>query len=1209
MNCPACDQSNREDARFCLNCGTLLSSACPGCGRESAGSAGFCDNCGQDLRAGRADPRDYTPAHLAKRILEDRAKLQGERRTVTVLYADAVGSTAMAEHLDPEQSFRIMQGAVACMADAVHQCEGIITQFRGDGIMALFGAPIAHENAAHRAVAAGLAMQRRITGYAEAVEREHGAVLRFRVGLNTGLVVVGAISDNLSMDYTAMGDTVNLAARMEQVAQPGTVYLSENTYRAVRDYVECESMGPVEVKGKSEPVRCYRAVREMATRSRLEVAASRGLTPFVGRNGELTQLRRSIEQVKQGAGQVVFLCGEAGIGKSRLLLEFRGSLGDDVAWLEGRCLPNGAGSSHPIVDVVKGALGIGEGDDEASIVARLDAVTAGWSEESRATVPYLKYLLGVPPGDPRVGAVMPPERRNRISEAVSALLVEESARRPLVVVIEDLHWVDEGTNYTLFGLLSAVAAIPVLMVLSHRPGAPLAAGDRISVLDAESVLPGGDLGNPSFYQRLTLDQLSSAESASLAAGALGATLPQDLRQLIIGKAEGNPFFVEEVSRSLLESGVLQRTNGSYALREGIEVRIPDTIQEVLLARIDRLQKQPRETVQLASVIGREFSRPLLERISDPQTRLDAALSDLREMEFIYEAAYVPEFSYAFKHALSGEVAYSTLLRERRRTLHRAVATSMEELYAGRLPEHYAMLAHHYLEGESWEKALDYLEKAGDRAFAVFDMEPAIDFYTKALAVCERFGEAELRRLALLLQKRGTAHFNLRHYVEVLSDNARMLAATVELGDVMLEGQTLVNRGIIELWHETYERGLTVLEKALAFASEKDLDPVRLQALIYLTVAYYDCYRMEDARRALDSAIELAERIQPAGPGGASQWTVGIKLNPDQKTTILPLGNVLVMRNMLAVYGGAFLVLSGRFDDALALLDRYGEANAALPNIFAQLHFRFEKALALGGKGEYERALALLHEVVAACERLGEHFFQDRMLNTLGWIHGELQDFDRAIEWNERSLQASRGWSPRQPDVEANALANLADDFIALGRLDEAEERLGEIAKMVEEKVPKDCEISWRHTLRDYATFADLWFARGDWERALSSADGCLALAEKTESAKYIVRARRARGLALLALGRIAEGEEEICAAVPLAVEVGNPPQLWRTHAALGELRQAQGRPDDARHAYEDALAVIESVAGGLTDAQLRDTFLGSDHVQGIRAAAGARAHA
>jgi class 3 adenylate cyclase/tetratricopeptide (TPR) repeat protein len=1175
MECPACEQPNREDARFC-------------------------DSCGHDLRAARADPREYTPAHLARKILQDRARLQGERRTVTVLYADAVGSTAMEERLDPEQTFRIMQGAVACMADAVHHCEGMITQFRGDGIMALFGAPIAHENAAHRAVAAALAMQRRLVEYAEGVEQEHHAVLRFRVGLNTGLVVVGAISDNLSMDYTAMGDTVNLAARMEQVAQPGAVYLSENTYRAVRDYVDCEPMGPVEVKGKSQPVPAYRAVREMATRSRLEVAAARGLTPFVGRDEELTLLRGSLERMKRGKGEVVFLRGEAGIGKSRLLLEFRRSLGDDVVWLEGRCLPYGAGASQPIVEIVKAAFGIGDCDDESSILRRLDHATAGWSDESRATVPYLKYLLGVPPGDARVGAVVPPERRIRIREAVRALLVEESARRPLVVVIEDLQWVDEGTNVTLLGLLSAVASTPVLMVLTHRPGTPRGIGVRVSVLEAESALPAHVLGSTSFYQRLTLDQLSTGDAASLAAQVLGAPLPPSLQRLILDKAEGNPFFVEEVARSLLESGVLPRTNGSYALREGRELRIPDTVEEVLLARIDRLRPEPRETVQLASVIGREFPLHLLKRIADPEARLEAALAELKELEFIYETAYMPEFSYAFKHALSGEVAYGTLLRERRRTLHRTVATSMEEIYADRLPGLYETLSHHFSEGEVWEKALEYLEKAGDKSFAVYSMLPAVDFYTKSIAVSERLGDPDLRRVAALLQKRCSAHFNLRHYVDALEDNERWREVAIKLSDVAMEGQVLVNSGVCEQWHETFDGAVQTLEAALAFANENDLDAVRLQAYLYLILAYYDCHRMDDARWALDSAIELAEHSQAAS---GAQVSLTMDLTA-KKVSAVPPGTVAVMLSTLGMNGGSLLTWTGRFDEAIVLLDRHSEAISAIPNIFVRLNFQFTRALALGGKGEYDHALSLLHGAIATCDRFGEHFFYARILNTLGWIYGDLQDFERATYWNQRSLTAARGWNPPAPDVKGNALVNLADNFIALGRLDEAEDRLREVARMVEDKVPKDCMQQWRYTLHHYASYAELWLARGDGDQALAAADQCLALADKTESRKYIVRARRARGLAFLAQDNLADAEAEMSAALSLALEVGNPPQLWRTHAALAELRRAQNRPEDARHACEDALAVIDGVAAGLTDAELRDTFLHSEYVQGIRAAAG-----
>jgi tetratricopeptide (TPR) repeat protein len=679
---------------------------------------------------------------------------------------------------------------------------------------------------------------------------------------------------------------------------------------------------------------------------------------------------------------------------------------------------------------------------------------------------------------------------------------------------------------------------------------------------------------------------------------MGPALPDDLQKLITSKAEGNPFFVEEVARSLLESGMLESAAGAYVIHGSLEqLRIPDSVEEVILARIDSLKREPRETVQLASVIGREFARALLERIADPQARLDAALSELEALEFIYQTAYVPEVGYAFKHAITGEVAYSTLLHERRKALHGIVAASMEELYADRLPEHYGMLAHHYLEGEGWEKALQYLAMAGDQSFAVFANQPAAEFYSKALAVCERLGDSELRRSASLLQKRTDAHFNLRHYQETLDDLARWRDVAVKLHDVAMEGHILVNRGSCEGWHQTHDSAVTTLERALAFAEEHDLAPVRLRALSILILAYYDCQRMDEVRRALGSAIELAETVHPIGASAITQTARGV--------TMVPPTALAAMQFTLGLNAGSVLGWIAQFDGALALLDRYGEASASLPNIFARLNFSFVKALALGGKGDYDGALALLRNAVATCDRVGEHFFYARMLNTVGWIHGELQDFDGAIYWNQRSLLAARGWNPPAPDVEGNALANLADDFIALGRLEEAEECLRQIATMVEKRVPKDCMQLWRYTLHHYATYADLWLARGDWARALAAADECLALAEKTESRKYIVRARRARGLALLAEGKLSQAEDEMAAALPLAVEIGNPPQLWRTHAALGELRKAQHRPDDARYAYEDALRVIESVAAGLTDAQLRDTFLRSKHVQDIKVRADA----
>ncbi|MCH7578565.1 MAG: AAA family ATPase, partial [Chloroflexi bacterium] len=453
MRCPSCRHENVDDAQFCTQCGEALEIACPKCGRKSPPASVFCAGCGHRLAepakpAAAPDPRAYTPPHLAEKILRDRATLEGERRTVTALFADAIGFTPISERLDEEEVYDLMQGCLSRMMDAVHRYEGTVTQFRGDGVMALFGAPIAHEDAARRAVAAALEMQKSLDEYATEIKQRHPIGCRFRVGLNTGPVVVGKISDTLDMDYTALGDTVNLAARMEALAEPGTVYLSEDTYRAVQDYFECEPLGALTVKGKAGPVMAYRALRETAVRTRFEAAAERGLTPFVGRDQEQTVLRGYLEQAKRGQGQVVSVSGEAGIGKSRLLLEFRRStLDEGVTWLEGHCSAIGKSVPYlPVIDILKRDFDVEEGDNDAAIIGKVDEGTDGWDKAARATIPYLKYLLNVDPGDAAVTAMDPMERRAGIFDGLRALLVQESRRRPLVMIVEDLHWIDEKSE-------------------------------------------------------------------------------------------------------------------------------------------------------------------------------------------------------------------------------------------------------------------------------------------------------------------------------------------------------------------------------------------------------------------------------------------------------------------------------------------------------------------------------------------------------------------------------------------------------------------------------------------------------------------------------------------------------------------------------------------------------------------------------------------
>jgi class 3 adenylate cyclase/tetratricopeptide (TPR) repeat protein len=1168
MNCPACGHLNRADAKFCLTCGAAFARSCPACGKQLPAEARFCDECGRSLAApappapspapADADPRAYTPPHLAEKILQDRAKLAGERRTVTVLFADAVGSTALGERLDEEAVYDIMRRAVALMLEAVHRYEGTVTQFRGDGVMALFGAPIAHEDAARRAVAAALAMQRALTEYAGAVEERHGLRLQFRVGLNTGPVVVGTISDTLAMDYTAIGDTVNLAARMEQLAEPGAVYLSAHTESAVRDYVECEPLGALAIRGKAEPVTAFKALREKGIRTRLEAAAGRGLTPYIGREQELAVLRDYLARAKRGTGRVVFVSGEAGIGKSRLLLEFHRSLPpDEVAWLEGHCISFGSAIAYlPVIDIVKAAFGVAEADTDARIIARVDDGTAGWDAGARATVPYLKYLLTVDPGDAAVTTMDPLERRAGIFDALRALLQQASRRRPLVVVVEDLHWVDEKSEEALAALVDVIAAAPVLLVLTARPGYAHRLGER------------------SYFNRLALDHLPPDDSAALAEAVLRATaLPEPLRRLITGKAEGNPFYIEEVTKSLVESGVLRRQNGSYALaRPADEVRVPDTIQEVILARIDRLADEAKRAMQLASVIGREFTVRLLQRISEVQAQLDDALGELKALELIYEKGYLPELAYMFKHALTHDVAYSTLLLERRKALHRLVAGAIEELYADRLAEQYETLAYHYSEGEDWPKALVYLEKAGDKAAAVYANADALDFYARALQVCERLGDSTLVTMVSLAQRRGFVGLTIGDLPSVIADFDGMLNAARRLDDQHLQGMALAHRGMAEYLAHDFERAEESLNLALALAGEQH-DDVRLLASTWLaSLAVIVFARHTESKTLLLTAEDLASKV-------------------DDPFSRAMAGSV---RQMLDNW-------AGRFSEAQKGLDLWASAAEGL-HTSRSLH-RWAKGLVLGGAGEYEQAIAVIREMIADCERVGEVVFRARAVNTLGWLYGEIGNVEEALTWNSRGIEAARLVNAPDPEIENNARLNLGDNLMTLGRLSEAEEQFLIVERVVRNPRPPDRWALWRYAQHMLHSYGELWLARGDAETARRYADECLALAGQTESRKNIVKARRLRGQVFLARGDLDAAEHELLTALDLAHEVANPPQLWKTYAALGELRAAQGRGDDARDAYAEALAVIDGVAAGLSDAELRTTFLESALVQGIRQAA------
>jgi class 3 adenylate cyclase/tetratricopeptide (TPR) repeat protein len=1161
LNCPSCGHENAADAAFCNKCGARLEIVCANCQRSNRGDSAFCAGCGQKLVAvapGAVSqaPISYTPKHLAEKILRDRASLEGERRTVTVLFSDAMGFTPLSERIDAEEVYSLMQGCLGRMMDAVHKYEGTITNFTGDGVMALFGAPIAHEDAARRAISAALDMQRSLADYSDEVKRKHPIDCRFRVGLNSGPVVVGKISDNLDMDYTALGDTVNLASRMEEAAEPGTVYLTEDTHRQAGDYFECEPLGAMMVKGKSAPVVAYRAVRQKtAVRTRLQAQAERGLTPFVGRSQELSVLKGYFEQAKRGRGQVVFITGEAGLGKSRLLHEFRRSVLDEpLVWLEGHCISFGKRIPYlAIADIIKRNFGIEETDHDDHIVAKVNAGTKEWDEPTRKTVPYLKYLLNVDPGDEAVATMDPMERRAGVLDALRALLIQESRGRPLVVLIEDLHWADEMSEEAIATMVDAIQSLSVLMFLTYRPGHPHSLGDR------------------TYYSRLALSHLPAEESAAIAERVLNvATLPEQVRSLITSKGEGNPFYVEEVTKTLVESGVLRPSNGSYALeRPAEQVVVPDTIQEVILSRIDRLEQEAREAIQLASVIGREFTVRLLNRISDVETKLDDHLGELKTLELIYEKAYFPELSYMFKHALTHDVAYSTLLMERRKGLHRMVGAAIEELYGDRLPEQFEALAHHYYEAQEWDKALEYLEKAGDKAVAAFANQDALEYYARALAVSEKLGIDGLKPAIAVAQKRGLVNFGIGAADEAANDFECMLKAARDDGNRHQEGMALCWVGISQSWGSDPETGEQRMSEALAIANEGYGD-VKAAAAFWLGEMMQIYGKIEESRPYSKEADETVPELADALTVGFWCWMGGMGHNWE-----------------------------AHFD---ASLDHLGRWRAAMDEfVLTHVGRLWNESLALSGKGEYQAALSRLNEALATCKRTGEMLVRARSQNTVGWILGELQDHEAAIEWDKRSEETALEINAPDPEIESNARLNMGDSLAALGRFEEAEGSYNMVESVVRDPGSyRETFAMWSYSQHFFHSYGELWLARGEYERALSLADECIQLAESTNRPKNVVKGRRLRGQVLTAQGKFDEAEPEIEMALAIAKEIGNPPQLWKTYVALGDLRNAQGQEEDAREAFGEALAAIERVAGDLGDDKLRETFLSSPHVLGIR---------
>ena len=1104
MRCPACGFENASGIKFCGECGASLKVKCSSCGFENAPTIKFCGECGQNLadtpsRVSSPKPRSYAPKHAADRILSEQASteslgaLDGERKTITALFADIKGSMELIEDLDPEAAQAIVDPALKIMMDAVHRYDGYVAQSTGDGIFALFGAPVAHEDHPQRALYAALRMQDEIRRYSDHLRADGHQPIQARVGANTGEVVMRSVSTGEHAEYLPVGHSTSLAARMQTLAPIGSIAITSATQKLVEGYFQLKALGPARVKGVSEPVEVYEVTGLGPLRTRLQRSASRGYTKFVGRIREMDAMKAAAEQAKSGHGQIVAAMAEAGVGKSRLFFEFKASSQSGWLLLETFSVSHGKASAYlPVIDLLHSYFKIAGEDDARARREKVNGKVLTLDRSLEDAIPHLFALLGIAEAIDPLAQMDPQIRKRRTLDTIKRLLLRESLNQPLMLIFEDLHWIDEATQELLNLLADSIGTAKILLLVNYRPEY------------------SHSWGSKTYYTQLRLDPLGKESAGEMLSALLGVGAElSPLKRVIIERTEGNPFFMEETVQVLLDEGALVRDGNAVRLTRPLsELKIPPTVQGIIASRIDRLPPAEKELLQTLAVAGMDFPASVIRQVvTRPEPEIQPLLSNLQLAEFIYEQPAFPDIEYTFKHALTHDVAYNSVLIERRKLLHERVGRAIEALFIDKIHEHLDDLAHHYVRSANRQKAVEYLRVAGEQAVQRYANDEAISRFTSALELLKTMPDTpERARDELMLQTnlgpvliaamgngtqevgavytravelarqlgedaqlfpvlfglrsfhlvRGELQFASEMGEELLSLAGRLQDPGCQLEAYLARGNSLFFFGEFAAAMENLERAFALYDPqkhrvhALVYGLEPGAFCLQRMTYVLLILGYPD-----QGKRKSEDAVALA-RQQSHPLTLATAFTVASLIHSARGEWLAAQQQAEAAIALCAEHGfssilaqgtflrGEALAKQGRGEEAIALLRRSAQAARNTGARLFETYVLTMRADACLTAERSEQGLSAVDRAIAIMGKTGERFLEAEVYRLRGRLL-LMQDASDAVS-AERTFREAVEVARRQSakSFELRATTSLAQLLKKQGKKDEARQRLAEI---------------------------------------------------------------------------------------------------------------------------------------------------------------------